>query len=253
MSVIETTDDGVVEVEVGPAPAWFDVHPVTGSMDVVNNAGTSLLGDGSSRDRGFLEIDRGQYDGAAPVFGWSGTAVLLAKEMLDDVGPFDDRLFLSYEDTDLSLRGRLRGWTYQYEPASVVRHTPAASVGEGSAMSRHLTSRNRALVLGKLATRRIAMRALAGQCRVAGAAIGHDVLGPVRRWERPTTRHVRDELRILLGILERLPGSLRRRRAVLRRATVTPERLWQETEAEPQRSPRRPTGTSQVRGRTSRT
>lgn len=250
VSVAVATDDGVAEVQVGPAPAWFDVHPVTTPMDVVNNAGTYLLADGSSRDRGFLEIDRGQYDGASRVFGWSGTAVLLAKEMLDDVGPFDDRLFLYYEDTDLSLRGRLRGWTFQYEPASVVRHTHAGSVGEGSAISRHLTSRNRALVLAKLAPRRIALRAITGQGRVVGAAIVHDMLGPVQRWKRPTTRHVRDELRILLAILERLPGSLRRRRAVLRSATVTPDRLWRETALEAQRPPSRPTGTSQVRGRT---
>ncbi len=35
---------------------------------------------------------------------------------LDDVGLFDERLFLYYEDTDLSWRGRLRGWRYVYVP-----------------------------------------------------------------------------------------------------------------------------------------
>ena len=36
----------------------------------------------------------------------SGSAVLLRGSFLETVGPFDERLFLYYEDIDLSLRGR---------------------------------------------------------------------------------------------------------------------------------------------------
>ena len=86
------------------------------AFDVINNAGSSLYPDGFGGDRGFLERDRGQYDEPAEVFAWCGGAVLLSKAYLDDVGLFDERLFLYYEDTDLSWRGRLRGWRYVYVP-----------------------------------------------------------------------------------------------------------------------------------------
>ena len=229
VAVAVAVDDVAVEVGVGATPTWFGLGPVREPREVVNNAGTLLWDDGSSRDRGFLEPDRGQFDEPVPVFGWSGTAVLLSKAMLDDIGGFDERLFLFYEDTDLSLRGRLRGWTYHYAPGSVVRHSHAGSVGEDSPISRHLTSRNRVLVLAKVAPRRVAVAAFAGQLGVVRAAVVHDVVGRVRRRRRPVVRHAIDEARVLVGILERLPGSLRRRRSVLRRASVTPEQLWRET------------------------
>ena len=43
------------------------------------------------------------------MFAWCGGAVLLRREYLDDVGIFDERLFLYYEDTDLSWRGTAQG------------------------------------------------------------------------------------------------------------------------------------------------
>ena len=244
-----TSDAGTVDLEVGPVPTWCAVGRARAPRAVINNAGTVLLADGSSRDRGYLEPDDGQYDEPAAVFGWSGAAVLLAGRMLEEIGGFDERLFLFYEDTDLSLRGRLRGWTYRYEPSSVVHHAHAGAVGEDAAISRHLTSRNRALVLAKVAPRPVAVAAVAGQVRVVGAAVAHDVVGRVVRGRRPVLRHALDEARVLAGLAERLPGSLRRRRAVLRHATVRPEELWRETLAGSQAPPRRPTAISQVSGR----
>ena len=41
------------------------------------------------------------------MFAWCGGAVLLRPTYLDEVGLFDERLFLYYEDTDLSWRGQL--------------------------------------------------------------------------------------------------------------------------------------------------
>ncbi len=104
------------------------------------------------------------------MFAWCGGAVLLRRGYLDDVGLFDERLFLYYEDTDLSWRGRLRGWRYVYVPASVVRHRHAQSSGVGSPMFRYYTERNRLLVLAKNAPARLA---LAGDPRRGQAAGGH--------------------------------------------------------------------------------
>ena len=47
------------------------------------------------------------------VQAWCGGAVLLRASYLADVGGFDERLFLYYEDVDLSMRGTERGWRYR--------------------------------------------------------------------------------------------------------------------------------------------
>ena len=74
--------------------------------------------------RGRDEEDTGQYDGAEmrDVFAGSGGASLYRASTLRDIGLFDQRFFAYYEDTDISFRARLAGWTVRYEPNSVVRH-----------------------------------------------------------------------------------------------------------------------------------
>ena len=128
-------------------------------FDVINNAGAALYPRGFSGDRGFLERDAGQYDTSQEVFGFSGGAVVLARAMVDDVGLFDERLFLYYEDTDLAWRGRRRGWRYVYVPTAVVRHRHASSTVIGSPVFRFHTERNRPLVLAKNAPAAVALRA----------------------------------------------------------------------------------------------
>ena len=63
------------------------------------------------------------------MWGWCGAAVLLRRRYLEEVGRFDERLFMYAEDADLSWRGARRGWRYRYVPTSVVRHEHRASSG----------------------------------------------------------------------------------------------------------------------------
>ena len=65
---------------------------------------------------------------------------------LDDVGLFDDDLFLYFEDTDLSWRLRAHGWEVWYEPAAVVRHVYAASSGTASDLFVYQQARNMLIV-----------------------------------------------------------------------------------------------------------
>ena len=85
--------------------------------------------------------------------------MLLRPSYLADVGLFDEHLFLYYEDTDLSWRGRALGWHYRIEPTSVVRHLHAASTGETSPVFRYYNERNRLVVLVKNAPAALARRA----------------------------------------------------------------------------------------------
>ena len=92
------------------------------------------------------------------MFAWCGGSVLLRPAYLADVGLFDDDFFLYYEDTDLSWRGRSRGWRYRYVPEARARHVHAASTGEGSPVFQHYVERNRLLMLVKNAPPRLACR-----------------------------------------------------------------------------------------------
>jgi len=96
---------------------------------VVQNTGSIVFKDGSSRDRGtyvwnsetLFETDDGQYDEVEEVFSGCGASLLIRREMVDDIGAFDDDFFMYYEDTDLAWRARLRDWKILYAPSALVR------------------------------------------------------------------------------------------------------------------------------------
>jgi GT2 family glycosyltransferase len=98
---------------------------------------------GRAWPRGRDEQDTGQYDNPEEVFGASGGASLYRKEMLDQIGLFDERFFAYYEDIDISFRARLAGWSVWYEPKAIVVHEVGATSGGGlSAFSRYHSVKN---------------------------------------------------------------------------------------------------------------
>lgn len=205
------SDAATVTVTVGPTAEWIDVEIPSEPFDVINNVGSSLFAGGFGGDRGFLEVDRGQYECPTDVFAWCGGAALLSRRYLDEVGTFDERFFLYYEDTDLSWRGQLRGWRYVYEPAALVRHRHSASSGVGSTLFRFSTERNRLLMLAKNAPARLAWRSGLGEVRRAvTATIRHYVVRPLtlRLPARVEVAHRWTVCRSYLGLL---PAMLRDR------------------------------------------
>ena len=184
-------------------------------MDVLNNVGSVRLSDGYGADRGYLEVDAGQYDDEVDVQAWCGGAVVLTADYLRDVGMFDERLFLYYEDLELSLRGAEHGWRYRYVPASTVRHAHAASAIEGSALSQHYNERNRLLVT----TRHPSSPSVAAQAsrffRTTGSYAARDIIAPVLRGEPPEPSIVRARVRSFAGFLRRAPSMRRSRGKVL--------------------------------------
>ena len=62
--------------------------------------------------------------------GWvAGASVLMRREALDEIGLFDERFFLYFEETDLLRRGRRAGWGTLYVPESSVTHIGSVSTG----------------------------------------------------------------------------------------------------------------------------
>ena len=203
---------GHVEIIVGPRPEWHSVGLGGEPYDVVNSVGSVLVDGEYGSDRGYLEPDRGQYDAPTEVFAWSGAAVLLSRRYLDDVGLFDDRYFLYYEDLDLAWRGRRRGWRYRYVPESVVRHVHSATSDEGSTLFAFHNERNRLLTLARNAPLRRAAAAPVRSLLVTASYARRDLLSPLLRGRRPHADVVAVRLRALASFLRLLPGSLTARR-----------------------------------------
>jgi GT2 family glycosyltransferase len=202
----------VVDVEIGEKPTWHQVALTGPSYDVINNVGSRLVLGGYGGDRGFLEPDHDQYAVPEEVFAWCGGAVLLSARYLRDVGIFDDRYFMYYEDTDLAWRGRLAGWRYEYVPESVVRHEHAASSKEGSALFTHFVERNRFLTLARNAPWSMLTEASYVYLRDTGVMFDRDVVRRLVHRSRPSPRLVLLRLRAYAAFVKLLPATLKTRR-----------------------------------------
>lgn len=64
------------------------------------------------------------------VVDWTaGASLMLRREMTGQVGAFDERFFLYFEETELCRRARAAGWWTLYVPQSRVVHVGSASTG----------------------------------------------------------------------------------------------------------------------------
>lgn len=180
--------------------------PTADGADLLNSTGTEVTRSGNGRDRDWLALV-GAGSSASDVFGFCGGAAALRRAALDDVGLFDENLFLYYEDTDLSWRLRRRGWRVVYAADAVVRHRHAASSGTHSEFFLRHNERNRLIVTLRHAPMPVVFRAVA-----------HFLVHALREMLR---RHgVRRQLETAAYVVRRLPALLRERRAIERRATV---------------------------------
>ena len=183
-------------------------------VDVVNNVGSWLDVTWTGRERGLYEADRGQFDQSIEVGTWCGAAVLLRAEHVVDVGLFDETFFLYYEDTDLAVRGRGRGWRFVAEPKSVVRHVHSASTVEGSAIAEHYIERNRLLVVLRHASASDIFRVFVRHLLVTASYLWSACVSAVSLRQQPDLTRVHRRSASFLAALGLLPRSLSSRRKI---------------------------------------
>jgi GT2 family glycosyltransferase len=100
----------------------------------------------SGKHRGVDDVDIGQYDRAEKISFATGCCMFIKKEVLENIGMFDERYFLYYEDADFCERVKNAGFSLWYEPKSVMWHKNAGSAGgSGSSLQEYYVSRNRLL------------------------------------------------------------------------------------------------------------
>lgn len=108
----------------------------------LDSAGMLIAADGSSKQRGHGEAPA-DYTRESPALFPSGSAAMYRREMLEQIGCFDESFFLYCEDTDLGLRAQWAGWECQYVPRAIVDHKYSRSAGAASRLKAYYVERNR--------------------------------------------------------------------------------------------------------------
>ena len=111
---------------------------------VINSAGVNIDKHYMAYDRYEGEYDEDKYSVTEKVDGICGAVMLVNREVLDKVKGFHPKMFLYYEDVDLSLRIRDAGYDIYYCGKSVVYHDHMASTGNlGSFKRNWMNMKNR--------------------------------------------------------------------------------------------------------------
>jgi GT2 family glycosyltransferase len=215
-----------VQLDTSDADHEVTVPAGTGLVDVVNNVGSVFHLPGYGADRGYQDIDHGQYDKAQDVAMLCGAAVILRTEALQQVGDFDDDFFMYYEDTDFSWRLRAAGWRIRYTPAAVVRHLHSASSVEWSPFFTFHVERNRLLTLTKNAPTRLALRQALRFNLTTASMLRWALVQALRQRRRPALRPLLLRLRVTGSYLRLLPRMLARRRHIRRTTGVDRDALF---------------------------
>ncbi|MGE5397600.1 MAG: glycosyltransferase family 2 protein [Chitinophagales bacterium] len=135
----------------------MDFHPEAGicasklvvhGTDLIDSAGDGCTTTGRGFKRGEGESAE-RYNEEEYVFGACGAAMLIRKELIQDIGFLDDDFFLIFEDVDFCLRSQLAGWKCLFVPEALVYHKVRTSIGHMSDLAVYYSIRNARIVLHK--------------------------------------------------------------------------------------------------------
>jgi GT2 family glycosyltransferase len=98
------------------------------------------------KHRGVDDVDHGQFETTEETDFATGCCMMFRARLIKEVGIFDEKYFLYYEDSDFNQRVKKKGYKVMYVPKAVVWHKNAGSTGgSGSALQDYFITRNRLL------------------------------------------------------------------------------------------------------------
>lgn len=167
-------------------PGWLEAlcraleaHPEAGAAasklllfdrrDTLHSAGDILGPDFMPANRGVWEVDRGQYDHDPWVFGACGGAAAYRRTVWEQLGGFDERLYMYLEDVDLAWRMQQAGWRTLFVPEARVYHHLSAT--GGGRIASYYVGRNTVLLHRRYLQPHQWLRALPGHARVVWQAL----------------------------------------------------------------------------------
>lgn len=128
---------------IGPLVYHFD------EPTVVQSAGGSLDSRWRSKHIGQNDPDCGQYTTVQAVDWISGCAILVRRQVIEQVGGLDERFFYYWEETDWCRRAAEAGWTILLAPQARLWHKGVQRNYQPSPNVTYYATRNRLLFLRK--------------------------------------------------------------------------------------------------------
>ncbi|WP_025681702.1 glycosyltransferase family 2 protein [Paenibacillus massiliensis] len=118
-------------------------------ITLVQNAGSGVDGNFNGYDVGFCKEDTGQFSEIREIDSCCGAAMMMKRDLFNEVGGFDENFFMYYEDTDLSYRVKKKGYSLYFSPTALVRHIHTGSSQEWSPFFVFHVYRNKLLFIFK--------------------------------------------------------------------------------------------------------
>jgi GT2 family glycosyltransferase len=165
--------------------------------EVIQSAGGRLGPYWISSHFGQDQPDRGQFGGPHPVEWISGCAILVRRAVVEQVGMFDERFFIYWEETDWCVRVGRAGWRIVHVPAARIWHKGVQRDYRPRPSVTYYSTRNRLLMLSKHSAPLPARLAAWGQ-----------ILRTLASWSiRPKWRHQREHRNAMWrGVRDYLSG-----------------------------------------------
>jgi len=198
--------------------------------DTIDGVGIVVCPDGLSFGRGRLQ-KRERYDEEEEIFFASDCACLYRREMLEDIGLYDEDFFAYADETDMGWRAQLAGWKCTYSPRAIVYHLHSVSSGGRiSSFKAFLVERNRIwvalknfpislILFGQFYTLRRYFYQAYGALRGKGAA-GQFTSGFSKG------ELVKILLKVYFSVWKQLPLMLRKRRAIQQKKRITNREVY---------------------------
>lgn len=111
---------------VGPKIKFFN----NANAGLINSAGIIYDDFKQAYDRGFMEVDKGQYDVAEKVPAVTGACVMYRVSALVQCGLYWERLKMYLDEVELAIRLRKHGWEIWYTPSALVWHSYMTSTSK---------------------------------------------------------------------------------------------------------------------------
>jgi GT2 family glycosyltransferase len=198
--------------DVGICASKLIVH----NKEIIDSAGDGFARSLQGHKRGEGD-DSNEFSKQEYVFGACAGAALYRREMLEDVGSFDEDFFLIHEDTDLNFRAQLAGWKVLYVPTAIVYHKVRSSIVDMSDIAVYYTIRNRDFVRIKNVP-----------CLVIVKCLPEFITGIVAEFFYFVVRHgkIRLYCRAKYDVLKNFKKMMIKRRSIMRKRRVRNQYIY---------------------------
>ena len=140
---------GVVSPKICFYKGESDKNSDSASFDLLQYVGTTPVHNLTARNEtiGYLENDKNQYQNPKPTAYAHGAAMVLKREVIEEVGMMPEEFFLYYEELDWCEQIRRAGYEIYVQPTAKIYPKESISVGKFSTLKTYYINRNRILFM----------------------------------------------------------------------------------------------------------